>query len=166
MQIKLAKFIFPVLFGLLLSSCQTYKEQAEPAPGDDKAEIDATSSQLYSPWRESGINRSPAIVGLLDEVDRLISKKQFQKADIKLERVLRITPDYAPAWSRMAWLALQMNRPERALQMASRSNSLAGLNVPLLKLNWSFKLAASKKMHDEAGIRLATEKIHSLEQMK
>jgi hypothetical protein len=79
-----------------------------------------------------------------------------------LERVLRIKPSYAPAWSRLSWLALQMNLPKRSVQMAKRSNSFAFSNPDLQSLNWSFIRAASQSLNDEATYQRANQKIESL----
>ncbi len=80
----------------------------------------------------------------------------------KLERILRIKPDYAPAWSRLSWLALQTNSPERSVQMAKRSNSFAQSNTELQSLNWSFIRAASQLLNDDETYLRANQKIESL----
>lgn len=155
-----------IVAALSLVSCAVQDESSRPdqqqLPGYEKA----ISIQEYPAWREDGLDRSPAVTGLLQQADVLIREKDFKKAESKLERLLRISPDYAPAWSRMAWLALNTNAPKRATQMASRSNSFAKSNKSLQKLNWSFIREASEKMNDLEGVRRAIRKIESLEAVK
>ena len=92
----------------------------------------------------------------------LIINQDYNAGADKLERVLRIKPNYAPAWSRLSWLALQMNSPERSVQMAKRSNSFAYSDPQLQLLNWSFIRDASKILRDEESYYRATQKLESL----
>ena len=116
----------------------------------------------YDAWRPDSSGEYEAINVLLDEADVLIKNHTFDAAADKLERALRIKPEYAPAWSRLSWLALQMNSPERSVQMAKRSNSFAFSNPELQSLNWSFIRAASKVLNDEESYNRANQKIESL----
>ncbi|VAW54290.1 hypothetical protein MNBD_GAMMA05-779 [hydrothermal vent metagenome] len=116
----------------------------------------------YDAWRLKNTTEFEAINVLLDESDMLIDNNAFNAASDKLERVLRIKPNYAPAWSRLSWLALQMNSPKRSVQMAKRSNSFAFSNPELQSLNWSFIRAASKSLNDEESYHQANQKIESL----
>ena len=92
----------------------------------------------------------------------LIENRAYNAAADKLERVLRIKPEYAPAWSRLSWLALQMNSPKRSVQMAKRSNSFAFSDPELQALNWSFIRSASRVLNDEDTYYRANQKIESL----
>ncbi|HHJ34523.1 MAG TPA: hypothetical protein ENJ87_02045 [Gammaproteobacteria bacterium] len=120
----------------------------------------------YDAWRPTrdtvGTTEFEAINVLLEESDVLIENRAYDAASDKLERVLRIKPKYAPAWSRLSWLALQMNSPKRSVQMAKRSNSLAFSDPALQSLNWSFIRAASEVMQDEVSYERANQKIESL----
>ena len=116
----------------------------------------------YDAWRLSNTTELEAINVLLDESDRLIESYAYNAASDKLERVLRIKPQYAPAWSRLSWLALQMNSPKRSVQMAKRSNSFAFSDPELQALNWSFIRSASKTLQDEDSYNRANQKIESL----
>ena len=92
----------------------------------------------------------------------LIEKQALNAAADKLERVLRIKPEYAPAWSRLSWLALEMDSPERSIQMAKRSNSFAYSDAELQLLNWTFIRTASEQLQDKASYDRADQKINSL----
>jgi tetratricopeptide (TPR) repeat protein len=124
--------------------------------------VDEDDYYKYPAWRLNGSSDFEAINVLLREADHLIENRNINAAVDKLERLLRIRPDYAPAWSRLSWLALQANTPERAVQMAKRSNSFAYSNMELQTLNWSFIRTASQMMNDEEAYRHANEKLKSL----
>ena len=116
----------------------------------------------YDAWSPAVSAEHEAIKKLLDEADRLIENQAFDAASDKLERILRIKPQYAPAWSRLSWLALQMNSPERSVQMAKRSNSFAYSDPQLQLLNWIFIRDASEVLNDEESYHRANQKIESL----
>ncbi len=116
----------------------------------------------YDAWSPDASGEYEAINKLLDEVDILIENQDFNAASDKLERVLRIKPRYAPAWSRLSWLALQMNAAKRSVQMAKRSNSFAFSDAELQLLNWSFIRDASEVLHDKEAYFRAKQKIESL----
>ena len=124
--------------------------------------VDEPGYYKYEAWSPDASAEYEAIKKLLDEADRLIENQAFDAASDKLERVLRIKPEYAPAWSRLSWLALQMNAAKRSVQMAKRSNSFAYSDAELQLLNWSFIRDASQLLNDEASYHRANQKIESL----
>jgi Tfp pilus assembly protein PilF len=149
---------FTALFiSLLLVSCATTDKTVW-----DENTADETGIYKFAAWRPDESRQLEAINVLLQEADELIAQQQLNEASDKLERVLRIKPEYAPAWSRLSWLALQMKSPERAVQMAKRSNSFAQENPELQSLNWSFIRAASQELNDEDSYFKANQNIDSL----
>lgn len=148
-----------LLLATFLASCaSTYKRDSI---ADEPRKSQAGIYQ-YDAWRLDTSGDYEAINVLLDETDRLIKNKVYDAAADKLERVLRIKPEYAPAWSRLSWLALQVDAPKRAVQMAKRSNSFAYSDAELQSLNWSFIRSASKVLNDEESYLRANQKIESL----
>jgi len=150
-----------LLMILLLVSCTSTDKHTASDNAMGGSAYDS-GKHKYDPWRLSNSSEFEAINVLLDEADVLIENHAFNAAADKLERVLRIKPEYAPAWSRLSWLALQMNSPKRSVQMAKRSNSFAFSNPELQSLNWSFILTASKALNDEDAYHRAKQKIESL----
>ncbi len=148
-----------LLLVIFLASCASTEKRDGMA--GEAAQVE-TGSYKYDAWRPDTSGDYEAINLLLKEVDDLIEKKAFDAATDKLERVLRIKPEYAPAWSRLSWLALQMDAPKRAVQMAKRSNSFAFSDPELQSLNWTFIRAASRALNDEDGYFRANQKIESL----
>jgi len=151
-----------LLTGLLISCASTERRGGEDVI-DDASSLASPYSYKYQAWRPDASAELEAISVLLGESDTLIRTGAYDAASDKLERALRIKPNYASAWSRLSWLALQMNSPERAVQMAKRSNSFAYANPKLQLLNWSFIRTASKTLHDEKLFSRASQKIESLQ---
>ncbi|MDT8281394.1 MAG: hypothetical protein RQ982_01130 [Gammaproteobacteria bacterium] len=150
-----------LLLTVLLVSCASTERYGAEQPLDETVP-GATGNYRYQAWRPDSSGEFDAIKGLLDETDQLIKNGNYNAATDKLERALRIKPKYAPAWSRLSWLALQMNSPKLAVQMAKRSNSFAFSDAELELLNWSFIRTASKTLHDEETYSRANQKIESL----
>jgi len=145
------------LCAILLSSCASTEKQLS-----DETAFDESASYKYDAWRLVNDRDFEAINVLLSDADLLIEQQAYDAATDKIERVLRIKPDYAPAWSRLSWLALQSNSPQRSVQMAKRSNSYAYSDPELQILNWSFIRSASQLLNDEDGYYRANQKIESL----
>jgi len=136
------------------------------SPGKQPSEgPDFESQSKYPEWRLVNSSEHEAINVLLSEVDMLIEAKSLDAAEDKLERVLRIKSAYAPAWSRLSWLALEEGSPKRAIQMAKRSNSFAYGNIDLQSLNWTFIRDASQILGDEENYQRATRKLESFQSL-
>lgn len=150
-----------LLAGFLLSCASTDTRDTAGNTTDGAAQSDS-GNYKYDAWRPDTSGEFEAINVLLDETDVLIEDQAYDAAADKLERALRIKPQYAPAWSRLAWLALQTNSPKRSVQMAKRSNSLAFSDPELQALNWTFIRAASRELNDEETYYRANQKIESL----
>jgi len=160
---------------LLLSACTASNLATKPgAPISTEAGAQATSSAHFPEWSVITISlgdsgkQGPApaaVVKLVGQADDQIAKSDWQSASSTLERLLRIAPDYAPGWSRMAWLSLQMENPDRARQMAERSNSYATGRIDLKLLNWRFVREASVKLNDQGQVLRADRNIHALENL-
>jgi len=150
---NLSRLSVCLLVSIALVSCATPGPQPTDAP---------TGSYKYDAWRLNNSGDSGAINVLLDEADKLIENNELNAATDKLERVLRIKPEYAPAWSRLSWVALQADSPGRSVQMAKRSNSFAYSDPELQLLNWTFIRSASQLLNDEDTYNFADQKINSL----
>jgi hypothetical protein len=157
-MISLFRLLSSVFLAALLISCVS--------PGKQPTEESGFESQGKFPaWRIDNPFEHEAINDLLSEVDALIEANALDAAEDKLERVLRVKSSYAPAWSRLSWLALEVGSPKRAIQMAKRSNSFAYGNIDLQSLNWSFIRDASQLLGDEESYQRATQKIESFQSL-
>jgi hypothetical protein len=161
------RFVICSLLSIILASCAYTAKQSEPGDAA-QAEENITASRTnykYPAWAVNNAQQLGAINALLDESDQLIEVNALNEAADKLERVLRIKPRYAPAWSRLSWIALQTDRPSRSVEMAKRSNSFAQSDTELLLLNWSFIRTASQRLNDEGSYRQAEQQIQSLKSL-
>ena len=156
-MVSLLRFFSYLILLPLLFSCASIEKQ-----GIDENFVDKSGSVKYEAWLLNKSHNAEAINMLLNEVDILIASSRFNVATDKLERVLRIKTEYAPAWSRLSWIALQTNAPKRSVEMAKRSNSFAHGDDKLQLLNWSFIRTASKALNDENLYQRAIQKINAL----
>lgn len=124
-----------------------------------------TLAMATETWQQSSASALPAIEDLMQQADKQIADSNWEVASEKLERALRISPDYAPAWSRLARIALYKDDPARAIQMAKRSNSYAGNSVGLKLLNWQFIREASEIQGDVEGVQNANKAIYILQNL-
>lgn len=127
------------------------------------AEQPLTLAMATQTWQQASASALPAVEDLVQQADAQIALRNLDVASEKLERALRISPDYAPAWSRMAHIALDNADPARAIQMAKRSNSNAGNSVELKLLNWQFIRKASQMLGDTEGVQNASKSINILQ---
>jgi hypothetical protein len=116
-------------------------------------------------WQHATGNALPAVEDLMKQADEQIAIRNWDVASEKLERALRMSPDYAPAWSRLSRIALSKADPARAIQMAKRSNSHAGNSVDLKLLNWQFIRDASEMQGDVEGVQNANKAIYILQNL-
>lgn len=156
----LLRLSISALLAVMIVSCASTEKTPVTETGSE-----ATGAYKYEAWRLDDSGQFDAIKVLLDEADGLIETSAYDAASDKLERALRIKPEYAPAWSRLSWLALQMDSPKRSVQMAKRSNSFAYSDTELQLLNWSFIRSASKQLNDEETYNRASQKIESLKSL-
>jgi Flp pilus assembly protein TadD len=61
---------------------------------------------------------------------------QFSRAEMVLERALRVEPRNAKLWHEMALVKFKQNEYGQAEQFCLKSNSLAGKNPELTRENW------------------------------
>ena len=153
-------FLFAVIATIVIVqlSCAPAGYQKTAA----ETEQPVTLAMATQTWQQSSGSALPAIDDLMNQADAQIAQRNLDVAAEKLERALRISPDYAPAWSRMAYIALSNADPSRAIQMAKRSNSHAGNSVDLKLLNWEYIRKASHMLGDVEGVQNASKSINIL----
>ncbi len=144
---------------LMLAACAPTSYQKT-----DTGELPSLAMATETWVRTSG-KALPAVDDLMMQADSQIAASNWDLASEKLERALRISPDYAPAWSRLSQIALYKEDPQRAIQMAKRSNSHAGKSVELKLLNWQFIREASEMLEDTDGVQNASKNIYILQNL-
>lgn len=108
---------------------QTFPLPDEPPPPLTPAEPPP------SPTPEAAPINSPAVVALVDQAHAQAQSGAGDQAAATLERALRIEPHNPWLWHRLAVLRLQQQRYQEAIDLATRSNSLAGGDESLLAGN-------------------------------
>lgn len=126
---------------------------AEPAPPEDQQPSDAESGVQVTPLGSPQAVRPPAgggeraaaespaprsgsaVVALLDTAGQQTRTGNLDAAAAALERALRLEPRNAEVWSRLAGIRLQQSQFDQAINLASKSNTLAGNNPTLVARN-------------------------------
>ena len=118
-------------------------------------------------WRLSGsekrtVSSNRAVGLLLKQADDLMAEANFEQSSDKLERLVRIEPRFAQAWSRLAWIALKNGNAQRSRQLAQRSNSYSRDNDKLKLLNWQLIHRAGELLHNAEITQQAEQMIKAL----
>ncbi len=158
--------MFRQLISTAIAACILVQLSCAPA-GYQKPETEAVPSLAMATqtWQQTSGTALPAVDDLVNQADAQIAMSNWDVASEKLERALRISPDYAPAWSRMSQIALYKDDPARAIQMAKRSNSHAGKSVELKLLNWQLIREANEMLDDIEGVQNASKAIYILQNL-
>jgi Tfp pilus assembly protein PilF len=152
-------FIF--LMTILLASCAVI-EQKQPEEPQQIIETSTHSAWRLSDSERRSVSSNRAVAQLLTQADNLIAEEHFAQATDKLERLVRIEPRFAQAWSRLSWMALKNGDAERSRQMAQRSNSYSRDNNQLTLLNWHFIKNAGELLGNNDIIQQAEKMITTL----
>jgi len=103
-----------------------------------------------------------AVALLWDKAEKARRDNRLDDAVSALERALRLTPDDAVIWSRLAELRLRQRKYAVAENLAAKSNSLAGKQRLLRYRNWLIIEAARERRGDTAGAVEARERADAL----
>lgn len=167
-MIRYAWLMFPLL---LLAGCTTVSETkpvdvlVEPHPADLQITIpevvtDPDKSKLIVP----GAQTSPAVVSLLEQARTATQQGDVQRAEVLLERTVRIEPKNAILWNYLAKIRLQQGRFNEAAGLAQKANFLAKGDKKLQIDNWRIIAHARNRNGDLAGVREAQTKIDALQE--
>jgi len=141
-----APAVVPEKAGVLVSPL------AQPRQGGWEPLEDNTAAQAprdYIQPRAGELN--PAVVALLNKANRSERNGELEQSAASLERALRIQPDNAWLWHRLALLRLFQHQHDDAVSMASKSNALSGDNARLQADNWRVIAQASGGAFDPTG---------------
>ena len=155
---RLIRFVASIVLIGFLVSCAT----TEPAQDEQKESSKSATNALFNAWNDVSIENA-AVAKLVKQADVMMKYKQWDDAQGKLERTLRVSITYAPAWSRLSWLSLRAAKHNKAIQLAHRSNSYTNSRA-LQHLNWTFIRDANKLMGKSTAVDAAINKIKQLEE--
>jgi len=146
------KWIIYIVSAFLLMSCAVTKQDAAvQLPGEDP-------QQTVAPDK----NTSSAVISLLEKARDATKQGDYQRAEVLLERTVRIEPRNASLWHYLAKLRLHQTRYNEAIGLAQKSNNLVRSNDHLKADNWRIIAHAKYQMGDVSGAQAAQTKASTL----
>ena len=145
------KYFSLTLFVLFLASCAAPRQPGVELPGEDP-------QKTIQPERGT----SSAVLGLLEKAREATQAGDYQRAEVLLERTVRIEPRNATLWHYMAKLRLHQGRYQDAIGLASKSNNLGKDNSNLMADNWRIVAHAKYQLGDHLGAEQAQNKANSV----
>lgn len=155
-----------------LAACGGYSRKAPPAQVEERSappETQAGSTPqiaAYTPPAAPRVARpqpNRAVSVLTRRADDQRRAGELDAATVSLERALRIAPDDAMLWHRLAEVRLDQHRYSLVVQLASKSNALAlPADRDLRARNWRLIAAARRGLGDSRGARDAEQRAASL----
>jgi predicted Zn-dependent protease len=103
------------------------------------------------------------VVALLETADQRARAGNLDSAAATLERALRLEPQNALLWHRLATLRLRQGQYAQAASLAAKSNALAGTNRSLQASNWDTIAQAKDKLGDAAAAQAARARARALQ---
>ena len=150
-------FISVVIF---VSSCAVVEEKQPDS--QTVLETDSHFAWRLSEDENRAASSNRAVRLLLSQADALMNEANFEQAGDKLQRLVRIEPTFAQAWSRLSWMALKNGEAKRSQQLAQRSNSYSRGIINLKILNWHFIQKAGELLNDVDIVQQAQQMIKKL----
>ena len=139
------KWIIYIVSAVVLLACaSTTKQASVQLPGEDP-------QQTVAPDK----NTSSAVISLLEKARDATTQGDFQRAEVLLERTVRIEPRNATLWHYLAKLRLHQTRFNDAIGLAQKSNNLARENDHLKADNWRIIAHSKYQLGDAAGAQAA-----------
>ncbi len=149
---KMKKLLLSLcLSTLLLGGCATKKPPGIDVPGDKPGQTILPSSKT-----------SAAVIKLLNRARSATRNGDYQKAEVLLERTVRIEPENAVLWHYLAKLRLHQGRMKEAIGLAAKSNTLARKNYKLKADNWRIIAHARHQSGNIYGAKEAQAKTDAL----
>ncbi len=145
------KWIIYIVSTFTLLACATTKQASVQLPGEDP-------QQTVAPDK----NTSSAVISLLEKARDATTQGDYQRAEVLLERTVRIEPRNASLWHYLAKLRLHQARFSEAIGLAQKSNNLARSNNHLKADNWRIIAHSKYQLGDVSGAQAAQAKAKNL----
>lgn len=113
------------------------------------------SSQRQPPPKSIKKNASPAVMSLVNSADQAMKQHQTDRAGSLIERALNLAPRNPFLYQKLAAIRLTQKQPAQAVQLARKSNSLAGNNPFIKQTNWQLIAQADKNRGHKSAVRQA-----------
>jgi|GEM_PF-690396 len=142
-------------------------EPVAPAPSG-LADRQAGSGAGGSVAGEAPRNLNPAVVSLINRANRDQQNGDHARAAANIERALKITPDDAWLWHRLAQARLQQGLAGQAAALAAKSNTLVGAdsiprNRELRAQNWLLIARVHQKRGEHVAAKAATDRARRIQ---
>jgi len=141
-----------------MTSLPTETASGQRSAATPSAETGRTSAQTPPPAQQTVAYRPPpppaptlppAAEALAKQAEQQRQKRDYVGAAATLERALRILPQEAYLWNRLARVRMEQGLHSQAGNLAARSNALAGDQAQLKQDNWSI-IAVSRRANGDA----------------
>lgn len=129
----------------------------------DSIEQDEPAAQARAWSQPIPGDLNPAVVALLQKANRAEKQGDLVRSADNLERALRIQADNAWLWHRLALVRLFQRQHLAAVNMATRSNTLAHTDRRLQSDNWRVIAQAEERRGNPAAADRAARKARALE---
>lgn len=164
------RLILAVLLTLLIGGCatsppapiidvepsrSTTTRRVEPVPNVTDLEALAPRLEPQSPVSKGTIAAVTATRQLLAAVENHIEQRDYDAAAAGLERILRINPEDAWAWHKLAELQFAQNDYAQAKATAHRSNALPQATARTVAANWFLIADVERATGDESAAKEA-----------
>ena len=166
-----------VVFFMPLTGCgSNTKRPVGPVPVEDRTVESPSQAKIYSNTEDEPAGdyadtrtraSSPlpgrAVLALLSEADQHTQSGDNGAAAAIIERALRLEPKNALLWHKLGLIKLKEKNYQQAINVARKSNSLAGGNVQLQVDNWQLIADANEAAGQFGEARKAREKATQLQ---
>lgn len=120
-----------------------------PTPAAPPAPETVATAARRSALAPSGM--APAVEALAGRAEQQRQTGDYAGAAATLERALRIEPQQAYLWNRLARVRLEQGQGTQASNLAARSNALAGNQAALKQNNWDIIATTKRQSGDIEG---------------
>jgi tetratricopeptide (TPR) repeat protein len=174
---KLNRYLLIFIAGVILTACANPMVRDGPDAPIDDASIYSDDDRLGRrgdsyPGSEalppdgypdgSGPSPDTAIDSLLDQANVAMTNEQWDVAAQTLERALRIEPQNALVWQRLANVRFSQGDFTQAVQLATKSNTLARSNHLLQRQNLALIVDAYERTGDVERMNQAQQQLNNL----
>lgn len=115
-----------------------------------------TTGNAKAPPRTAAQASSPAVMSLLGSADTLAKAGHMGRAAAMLERALDLEPQNPFIYQRLAAVRLAQGQTGQAVQLAHKSNSVAGNNPYVEAANWRLIAEARRTQGDNKAAQQAS----------
>lgn len=140
-------------FALLFAACSTTPVY-EPDDFDPYTSTEP-GGEVQDPNKIRHVIANPAVKDLWDQAEAARAAGDYETAALLLERALRIAPNDAVMWSRLAEVNLSQGNSQQAENLAAKSNAMTVDNATLNYRNWLIIARARSMRGDDIGAQEA-----------